>query len=48
MMIELIRQHIKDTYKAFRYGHSRPALWETRAWLRKVNEINKRRNAKDS
>lgn len=42
-MFRLIRQHIKDTYKALRYGYLRPALWETRAWLAKIDEIEKRR-----
>lgn len=30
---ELLRQHLKDNWKAYRHKHLRPALWETRRWL---------------
>lgn len=38
----LVRQHAKDTWKAIRYRYLRPAIWETRAWIRLVDESKKR------
>ena len=35
-MTSVFRQNAKDTIKALRFGHLRPSLRETHAWLRLV------------
>lgn len=41
--MRLLRQHLKDTVRAIRNGQLRPALWETRQWLKLTRDDVERR-----